>query len=254
MSDQEKSQSSGHEQTRENAPPQQRGDRAATRQSGGGGGGRRRFQQNQPRRPEPALNMDELRELIELFTSHGLTDFELEREDLRIRLRRDLAAQNAQPVTAELQHTTAPPAGATSSTLAATAPQTSPVTATGAGGGAGAPDASTMTAPTVPPSFTALAGGQETGARAASEDKDRGEDLHIITSPIVGTFYRAPSPTVEPFVRVGINVEPDTVVCIIEAMKLMNEILAETSGVVEKIYVENAQPVEYNQPLFGIRK
>ena len=250
MSDQEKSQSSGHEQTRESAPPQQRGDRAATRH--GGGGGRRRSQQNQPRRPEPALNMDELRELIELFTSHGLTDFELEREDLRIRLRRDLAAQNAQPmITAEQQQTTAPPAAATA-TLEATAPQTSPVTSAGAG--AGAPNASTMTAPTVPPSFTALAGGQETGARAASEDKDRGEDLHIITSPIVGTFYRSPSPTAEPFVRVGINVEPDTVVCIIEAKKLMNEILAETSGVVEKIYVENAQPVEYNQPLFGIRK
>ena len=252
MSDQEKSQSSGHEQTRENAPPQQRGDRAATRQSGGGG--RRRAQQNQARRPEPALNMDELRELIELFTSHGLTDFELEREDLRIRLRRDLASPSAQPITAEPQYATAPPAAATSSssTLAATAPQTSP--ATSAGAGAGAPNASTMSAPTAPPSFTALAGEQETGARAASEDKDRGEDLHIITSPIVGTFYRSPSPTAEPFVRVGINVEPDTVVCIIEAMKLMNEILAETSGVVEKIYVENAQPVEYNQPLFGIRK
>ncbi len=73
-------------------------------------------------------------------------------------------------------------------------------------------------------------------------------------SPIVGSFYRSPSPTAEPFVRLGSQVNPDTVVCIIEAMKLMNEIQAETSGEVVKIYVENGQPVEYGQPLFGIKK
>lgn len=78
-------------------------------------------------------------------------------------------------------------------------------------------------------------------------------ELHIIKSPIVGTFYRAPSPTSEPFVNIGDHVEPDTVVCIIEAMKLMNEIQAEVSGQVAEIYVENGQPVEYGQPLFGIR-
>ena len=76
----------------------------------------------------------------------------------------------------------------------------------------------------------------------------------MITSPIVGTFYRSPSPTAEPFVRVGSTVEPSSVVCIIEAMKLMNEIQAEVGGVVEKIFVENGQPVEYGQPLFGIRR
>jgi len=84
---------------------------------------------------------------------------------------------------------------------------------------------------------------------AASQD----QDLHIIPSPIVGTFYRSPSPTAEAFVKIGSNVEQDTVVCIIEAMKLMNEITAETIGEVVKIYVENGQPVEYGQPLFGIR-
>jgi acetyl-CoA carboxylase biotin carboxyl carrier protein len=91
------------------------------------------------------------------------------------------------------------------------------------------------------------------GARAetaASED----QDLYIIPSPIVGTFYRSPSPATDPFVKIGTNVEPESVVCIIEAMKLMNEIQAETSGEVVKIYVENGQPVEYGQPLFGIRK
>ena len=69
----------------------------------------------------------------------------------------------------------------------------------------------------------------------------------------MGTFYRAESPTSEPFVKVGDRVEPETVVCIIEAMKLMNNIQAEVSGEVARIFVENGQPVEYGQPLFGIR-
>jgi len=80
------------------------------------------------------------------------------------------------------------------------------------------------------------------------------EDLHKITSPIVGTFYRSPAPDKEPYVKEGSNVSPDTIVCIVEAMKLMNEIEAEVSGEVVKIYVENGQPVEYGQPLFGIKK
>ena len=79
------------------------------------------------------------------------------------------------------------------------------------------------------------------------------QDLHIIPSPIVGTFYRSPSPNADPFVKIGSNVEAESVVCIIEAMKLMNEIQAETTGEVVKIYVENGQPVEYGQPLFGIK-
>ena len=87
--------------------------------------------------------------------------------------------------------------------------------------------------------------------KKAEEAKD--QDLHIITSPIVGTFYRSPSPAAEPFVKIGTNVEQDSVVCIIEAMKLMNEIQAEAAVKVVKIYVENGQPVEYGQPLFGIR-
>jgi len=85
---------------------------------------------------------------------------------------------------------------------------------------------------------------------AAAQD----QDLHIIPSPIVGTFYRSASPTADPFVKIGSNVEPESVVCIIEAMKLMNEIQAEATGEVVKIYVENGQPVEYGQPLFGIRR
>jgi acetyl-CoA carboxylase biotin carboxyl carrier protein len=91
----------------------------------------------------------------------------------------------------------------------------------------------------------------ETETSAAVADPDEG--LHKILSPIVGTFYRAPGPDNEPYVKEGSKVTPDSVVCIVEAMKLMNEIQAETSGEVVKIYVENGQPVEYGQPLFGIR-
>ncbi|MBA3633089.1 MAG: acetyl-CoA carboxylase biotin carboxyl carrier protein [Acidobacteria bacterium] len=80
------------------------------------------------------------------------------------------------------------------------------------------------------------------------------EDLHIIISEIVGTFYSASAPDKEPYVKLGSTVTPEMTVCIIEAMKLMNEIQAEVAGEVVKIYVENGQPVEYGQPLFGIRK
>src|SRR5690554_6723513 len=80
-------------------------------------------------------------------------------------------------------------------------------------------------------------------AAAPAADDDAG--LHKITSPIVGTFYRSPAPDKPPYVSEGTNVSPETVVCIVEAMKLMNEIQAETSGEIVKIYVENGQPVEY---------
>ena len=92
----------------------------------------------------------------------------------------------------------------------------------------------------------------ETPARSAAEIEE--ESLFKITSPIVGTFYRSPSPDKEPYVKEGATVTPDTVVCIVEAMKLMNEIQAEATGEIVKVYVENGQPVEYGQPLFGIRK
>jgi acetyl-CoA carboxylase biotin carboxyl carrier protein len=88
----------------------------------------------------------------------------------------------------------------------------------------------------------------------ASGDADRGsEDLFLVTSPIVGTFYASPSPGSEAFVKVGSHVDSGAPLCIIEAMKLMNEIESEVSGEVMRIFVENGQPVEYGQSLFGIR-
>jgi acetyl-CoA carboxylase biotin carboxyl carrier protein len=74
-----------------------------------------------------------------------------------------------------------------------------------------------------------------------------------IKSPMIGTFYRAPSPEAAPYVEIGTEVNPDTVVCIIEAMKVMNEIKAEAKGVIAQVLVENAKPVEFGQPLFKLR-
>ncbi len=108
-----------------------------------------------------------------------------------------------------------------------------------------APAYSPAPAATAPKADTA-----ETPAAAANPD----EGLMKITSPIVGTFYRAPGPDKDPYVKEGSKVTPESVVCIVEAMKLMNEIQAETSGEIVKIYVENGQPVEYGQPLFGVKQ
>lgn len=87
---------------------------------------------------------------------------------------------------------------------------------------------------------------------SASADADPG--LIQIKSPIVGTFYRAPAPESPPFVREGDAVRKDSVICIIEAMKIMNEIHAEAEGKIEKVLVESGEPVEYGQPLFLLRK
>ena len=176
-------------------------------------GGRRH--RNQPRHLEASINMAELRELVTLITKNELTHFELEREGFHVKVSRGPHVEDV-----------APPASGASPTAEKLS--------------AGA---SVQSVPTGPPHPGAQA------EEAASED----QDLHIITSPIIGTFYRSASPTAESFVRIGSNVEPDTVVCIIEAMKLMNEIQAETTGEVVKIYVENGQAVEYGQPLFGIK-
>ena len=172
-----------------------------------------------------SVNMEELRELIALLRDNGLAELELEREDFRVRLRREGSSYSG-------DHGD----NFTLTEFVRNAVAASPVVSVPATAPAPAP----QSAPTHP--------GAE-ASTAASAD----QDLHIVPSPIVGTFYRSPSPTAEPFVKIGSNVEPATVVCIIEAMKLMNEIQAETSGEVVKVYVENGQPVEYGQPLFGIR-
>jgi len=166
---------------------------------------------------EPLVDLDELQALITLLKDNGLVEFEMERAGCRIHLR---AGTDYEP---ERAPSPAPPVPAP-----VAVPSVTP-----------APQAASATPARPSPGAT---GG------AAEED-----GLHVIPSPIVGTFYRARSPNAEPFVKSGSMVEPDTVVCIIEAMKLMNEIQAETRGEVVRIYVENGEPVEYGQPLFGVR-
>ena len=89
-------------------------------------------------------------------------------------------------------------------------------------------------------------------APAVADSAPAAADGVEVKSPMIGTFYRRPSPDAEPFADVGVQVEPDTVVCIIEAMKVMNEIKAETRGVITEILAEDAKPVEYGQVLFRI--
>jgi acetyl-CoA carboxylase biotin carboxyl carrier protein len=139
------------------------------------------------------VNQREIRRLADLLRDYGLTEVEVEREGVRVRLRREPAAPSAGSVVA-------------------------------------APAAASPAVSAVP---------------AASE-------AHLLTieAPMVGTFYRAPSPDAQPFVRDGDRVKKGQVVCIIEAMKLMNEIESKVAGRVVKVLVENTQPVEFGQPLF----
>jgi len=94
---------------------------------------------------------------------------------------------------------------------------------------------------------------EQNPAESAPVKEEKKENLHEIHSPIVGTFYRAPAPDADPYVQVGDNISTGSVLCIVEAMKLMNEIESDVSGKIVKILVENGKPVEYNQPLFLIQ-
>ncbi len=93
---------------------------------------------------------------------------------------------------------------------------------------------------------------QDTVKTEKTEIKSEEVEYHIIRSPMVGTFYRAPAPDADPYVKEGDTVNPDTIVCIIESMKVMNEIEADVKGKIVEILVENGEPVEYNQPLFYV--
>ncbi len=107
--------------------------------------------------------------------------------------------------------------------------------------------------PTIPTS-TSNSQTSKSEAEENQEEKEIPENYYIVESPMVGTFYRAPAPGAEPFVKEGDRVEKGQVLCIIEALKVMNEIESEVSGIVRKILVENGQPVEYGQPLFYIEQ
>jgi acetyl-CoA carboxylase biotin carboxyl carrier protein len=161
------------------------------------------------------MNVKEIKELVDLVSRRGLAGLEIERAGFRLRIE-GAPAHRGTPVFAR----------AMADPVAAEAPALPPA--------APAPAA----APHVPP------GPPGSGER---------EGFHVITAPIVGTFYRSANPDSEPFVKVGDVVEKGKTLCIIEAMKLMNEIEADNAGTVVAIYPQNAQPVEFGEQLFAIQ-
>jgi acetyl-CoA carboxylase biotin carboxyl carrier protein len=166
------------------------------------------------------MNQKEIKELIELLVEKDIAEFEMERGDVKLHIKRGSAEAASHVV-----HVAAPPV------------QTVPVVAT-------VPTALASQEPAATPKAAA--------PPVAAADDDA--NLHIVKSPIVGTFYGAASPGAPPFVAVGDSVKEGQVLCIIEAMKLMNEIEADATGVIAKQFVNNGSPVEYGMPLFGIRK
>ena len=157
-------------------------------------------------------DIDDLRQLIDFLKANGVAEFDVDRGDLKIRLK--FQEQQAAPSNlGDLAR------------LLAAAPAAAPTTHAPAPAAASAP--------------------------APAADPDAG--LHIVKSPIVGTFYSSPSPGAAPFVSTGDRIEKGQVICIVEAMKLMNEIEADATGELVKCLVANGQPVEFGQPLFSIR-
>lgn len=161
------------------------------------------------------MTIDEIKELIHVVHETGIAELEVQRGENRVRIRRANAASQDMVVPAVLpvQLPAAPPS-------------------------APPPQISSDSAPALPP--------------PPSQRKEEERDV-VVKSPIVGTYYDAPAPGAPPFVRVGDRVEPKQVLCIIESMKLMNEIEAEMAGTLVAKYVENGRPVEYGESLFTIR-
>jgi acetyl-CoA carboxylase biotin carboxyl carrier protein len=164
------------------------------------------------------LDLKELKEILQILEEKEITEFELEEEGMKLRIRKAAASSN---------HSAPAPV------LPLQMPAAMPPVAT-------APPASAPPAPSPPPA-----------APAPAEVADA--SLVVVKSPIVGTFYRAPDPNSAPFVNVGDRVRVGQVLCIIEAMKLMNEIEAEVAGEIVKVHHESGQPVQYGDPLFTIR-
>ena len=163
------------------------------------------------------MDLKEIKELIELIAEKRLAEFEMERGEFKLKIRHSIGAPAV-----EIQP----------STIAAL-------------------PSSSLT-PALPVATSQASTEKPAAATTTTETKIE-KELHKIKAPIVGTFYRAPSPAADSFVKMGSRVGPGTVLCIIEAMKLMNEIEADVSGEIVEIYAENGHAVEYGQPLFGIK-
>jgi acetyl-CoA carboxylase biotin carboxyl carrier protein len=157
------------------------------------------------------MNLDDIRQILDLVREHDLAELEIERDGLKVRVRK-----------AGREVAIMPPALPVATIMAAAGPS------------------------------PAAHAGASANAAAAPTDAD-GVDLAVIKSPIVGTVYRAPEPGARPFVEVGDTVKKGQVLCIIEAMKLMNEIESECEGEISAIYVENGRPVQFGERLFAVK-
>ncbi len=164
----------------------------------------------------PPWDLKAIAQLIDVLVEREITEFEMDKGGVRIRIKRG-NPHGGNPAFVELD--------------------------------SGAPSAAAPVHP-VPPLKAPPAAGPAPAEASAGEST---EGLYIIKSPIVGTFYASPAPNAPPFVKPGDGVEVAQVLCIIEAMKLMNEIESEVAGEVVRIYVENGQPVEYGESLFAIK-
>lgn len=178
--------------------------------------------QGQPGTPsglsqQSGADLSQLERMLAFMEQHGLEEFEYENAGLRVRLRKPAA--NAKHA------------------------------ASGRGLASMAPPEILVAGPTA----SAARPGTAEGGGEATRPEASGEDLHVVKSPIVGTFYESGSPGAEPFVKIGDQVASGQVLCIIEAMKLMNEIESDAAGEIVRRYVENGQPVEYGESLFAIR-
>jgi len=169
-------------------------------------------------------DMNELKELIEFLKDNKIGEFDLERGDLKVRIK---FAQEGSADLSGLARLVASQAAA--APAAAAVPAAVPAAAPAA----------------------AMHAAAETAAETAAAEAEAA--LHIVKSPIVGTFYESPSPGSAAFVKIGDQVEMGQVLCIVEAMKLMNEIESDAAGEIVKRFVQNGQPVEYGQSLFAVR-
>jgi acetyl-CoA carboxylase biotin carboxyl carrier protein len=167
------------------------------------------------------MNQKELKELIDFLIEKDISEFELERGDVKVRIKRG---------------------GDSSAPMIAHAVPIAPM-----------PIASSVAAPVAPAAPQYVAAAPSLSSAAAAPPAAAEEELHQVKSPIVGTYYESPAPGAPPFIKPGDQVAAGQVLCIIEAMKLMNEIESDASGEIVKILVKNGQPVEYGQALFAIR-
>jgi acetyl-CoA carboxylase biotin carboxyl carrier protein len=168
------------------------------------------------------LDFDEIERILELMREHELAEFELEREGLKLRVRKTNSG---------FSH------GAAPAMPIVTMPAVS-----GTSGGSNS-------LPAAPPGLSA----PPQAGPGLTDENEAAVELAVVKSPIVGTFYRSPEPGAAYFVEVGERVKKDQVLCIIEAMKLMNEITSEYEGEIATVYVENGKPVQYGERLFAIK-